>query len=67
MEVDWIEHEWMLPSFMKMARIMKFGYDSLWSRGSPIDTEVVDIAETLLFALLCIREVCAETFVMTQI
>lgn len=59
-KVNWIESEGMLPSELPKARIMTFGYDSLWAGSNPIKTDVRDIAESFLKALIAEREDCPD-------
>jgi hypothetical protein len=49
--VNWLEHEAMLPSAIPDARIMRFGYDSMWLGRHPVRTNIQIIADNLLAAL----------------
>jgi hypothetical protein len=49
--VEWISNPEMLPKAVPEARIMRFGYDSLWLGKEPIRTRLSAIANKLLLAL----------------
>jgi hypothetical protein len=55
--VEWISNPEMLPKSTPEARIMRFGYDSLWFGEEPIRTTLSTIADNLLRALQREREV----------
>ena len=57
--VNWLEHEAMLPNAIPEARIMRFGYDSMWLGRDPVRTNLRTIADGLLAALALEREVGA--------
>ncbi|KAH3977201.1 hypothetical protein HBI56_048280 [Parastagonospora nodorum] len=49
--INWLSHETMLPSATPQARILRFGYDSLWMGKTPIRTSLSTIAYKLLLSL----------------
>ncbi|KAF1921215.1 hypothetical protein BDU57DRAFT_41802 [Ampelomyces quisqualis] len=49
--VNWLSDNGMLPSATPRARIMRFGYDSLWMGKTPIRTSLSTIAYKLLLSL----------------
>jgi hypothetical protein len=49
--VTWISHEAMLPKMIPDARILRFGYDSLWLGKEAIRTRLDTIARSLLLEL----------------
>jgi hypothetical protein len=49
--INWLSDEKMLPSATPHARILRFGYDSLWMGKTPIRTSLSTIAYKLLLAL----------------
>jgi curved DNA-binding protein CbpA len=49
--INWLSHEDMLPSATPHARILRFGYDSLWMGKTPIRTSLSTIAYKLLLCL----------------
>lgn len=49
--VTWLSDERMLPKEVPEARIMRFGYDSLWLGKEPIRTRLDTIARKLLLSL----------------
>ncbi|KAI9689748.1 MAG: hypothetical protein M1822_009630 [Bathelium mastoideum] len=53
--INWLSHETMLPSATPEARILRFGYDSLWMGKTPIRTSLSTIAYKLLLSLSMIR------------
>lgn len=55
--VDWLSDSDMLPLAVPEARIMRFGYDSLWLGKEPIRTKLSIIADKLLLVLSREREV----------
>ncbi|KAH7400986.1 hypothetical protein DE146DRAFT_677647 [Phaeosphaeria sp. MPI-PUGE-AT-0046c] len=56
-KVNWLCHEAMLPSAVPNARILRFGYDSLWMGKTPIRTSLSTIAYKLLLSLTMTRMV----------
>lgn len=55
--VNWLQDEDMLPALVKEARILRFGYDSLWIGEDPVRTSIALIANELKDKLQKIREV----------
>lgn len=55
--VSWLQDEHMLPSKLPTARIMTFGYDSIWFGKDPVKTSLPSIARSLLAALQYNRKV----------
>lgn len=53
--INWLSHEEMLPRAVPEARILRFGYDSLWMGRTPIRTSLSTIAYKLLLSLNMIR------------
>ncbi|KAH3999857.1 hypothetical protein HBH64_072750 [Parastagonospora nodorum] len=53
--INWLSSESMLPSTALRARILRFGYDSLWMGKTPIRTSLSTIAYKLLLGLSMIR------------
>jgi hypothetical protein len=53
--INWLSHEDMLPRAVPKARILRFGYDSLWMGRTPIRTTLSTIAYKLLLSLNMIR------------
>ncbi|KAF2111135.1 hypothetical protein BDV96DRAFT_499788 [Lophiotrema nucula] len=53
--IDWLSHDEMLPNAAPEARILRFGYDSLWMGKTPIRTSLSTIAYKLLLSLSMIR------------
>jgi hypothetical protein len=49
--VNWLSDSTMLPKVVPEARIMRFGYDSLWLGKEPIRTKLSTIANKLLLVL----------------
>ncbi|KAF2030436.1 hypothetical protein EK21DRAFT_111960 [Setomelanomma holmii] len=49
--INWLSFETMLPSATPRARILRFGYDSLWMGKTPIRTSLSTIAYKLLLSL----------------
>ncbi|KAL4919605.1 hypothetical protein BDW62DRAFT_178723 [Aspergillus aurantiobrunneus] len=52
---NWLSDETMLPKAVPEARILRFGYDSLWMGDTPIRTTLSTIATKLLLCLNMIR------------
>ena len=55
--VNWLKDKAMLPSAVPNARIMRFGYDSMWLGRNPVRTNIRDIANKLHKALVLERKV----------
>jgi len=55
--VNWLQDEGMLPALVKEARILRFGYDSLWIGEDPVRTSIGLIAKELKDELQKTREV----------
>jgi len=55
--VNWLKDKTMLPSTVPKARIMRFGYDSMWLGRNPVRTNIRIIADNLLEALTRERKV----------
>lgn len=55
--INWLSHEDMLPKAVPEARILRFGYDSLWMGETPIRTSLSTIAYKLLLSLNMMRVV----------
>ncbi|VUC31149.1 unnamed protein product [Clonostachys rosea] len=53
--INWLSHEDMLPKAVPEARILRFGYDSLWMGETPIRTSLSTIAYKLLLSLNMMR------------
>lgn len=53
--VNWLSDETMLPRAVPEARILRFGYDSLWMGETPIRTTLSTISTKLLLCLNMIR------------
>lgn len=49
--VNWLSDPCMLPALTPNARILRFGYDSLWLGKEPIRTRLPTIADKLLLVL----------------
>ncbi|KAH7085259.1 hypothetical protein BKA63DRAFT_499273 [Paraphoma chrysanthemicola] len=49
--INWLSQETMLPSATPQARILRFGYDSIWMGKTPIRTSLSTIAYKLLLSL----------------
>ncbi|KAH7094910.1 hypothetical protein FB567DRAFT_556321 [Paraphoma chrysanthemicola] len=49
--INWLSQETMLPSATPRARILRFGYDSIWMGRTPIRTSLSTIAYKLLLSL----------------
>lgn len=56
-ETNWLSDERMLPAAAPKARILRFGYDSLWMGETPIRTTLSTIAIKLLLCLSVARTV----------
>ena len=55
---SWLEDERMLPEKFPLARILRFGYDSMWRGPNPVRISVEEIAEHLLSDIVEARKVC---------
>ena len=55
--VNWLQDEDMLPALVKEARILRFGYDTLWIGEDPVRTGIGLIANELRDKLQKTREV----------
>jgi hypothetical protein len=55
--VNWLKDKAMLPSVISNARIMRFGYDSMWLGRDPVRTNIRVIANNLQAALVWERKV----------
>jgi len=55
--VNWLKDKAMLPSAIPNARIMRFGYDSMWLGRNPVRTNIRVIANNLQEALDWERQV----------
>ena len=55
--VNWLKDDHMLPGKLPQARIMTFGYDSIYISKNPVRTSVQNIANKLLEALNSCRKV----------
>jgi hypothetical protein len=55
--VNWLKDRAMLPSAVPKARIMGFGYDSMWLGRNPVRTSIRNVADNLLKALVWERQV----------
>jgi len=55
--VNWLQDADMLPDLVKEARILRFGYDSLWIGEDPVRTSITLIANELKDKLQETREV----------
>jgi hypothetical protein len=55
--INWLSHKDMLPRAVPEARILRFGYDSLWMGKTPIRTSLSTIAYKLLLSLQMVRMV----------
>lgn len=64
--MNWISNESMLPAVLPRARIMAFGYDSVWFGDSATRQTLEGVASNLLRELERKREVCQETFEHTD-
>ncbi|KAJ5691830.1 hypothetical protein N7462_001253 [Penicillium macrosclerotiorum] len=53
--INWLADEKMLPAAAPKARILRFGYDSLWMGDTPIRTTLSTISTKLLLCLNMIR------------
>lgn len=53
----WLSDKSMLPAAIPRARILRFGYDSLWMGDTPIRTTLSTIAIKLLLCLSVARAV----------
>ncbi|CAI6035875.1 unnamed protein product, partial [Clonostachys chloroleuca] len=53
--INWLSHKDMLPQAVPEARILRFGYDSLWMGETPIRTSLSTIAYKLLLSLNMMR------------
>jgi hypothetical protein len=56
--VNWLSDGEMLPKSVPEARIMRFGYDSLWLGKTPVRQKLSTIANKLLLVLSRERRVC---------
>ena len=55
--VNWLRDKTMLPSAIPNARIMRFGYDSMWLGRNPVRTNIRAIANLLQEAVVWERKV----------
>lgn len=55
--VNWLTKDDMLPQIAPNARVMQFGYESVWFGKSPIEARIGIIADRLLASLADAREV----------
>ena len=55
--VNWLRDKAMLPSAIPNARIMRFGYDSMWLGRNPVRTNIRAIANLLQEAVVWERKV----------
>ena len=55
--INWLKDKAMLPSAIPNARIMRFGYDSMWLGRNPVRTNIRAIANLLHEALAWERKV----------
>lgn len=55
--MNWLADDDMLPGRLPNARIMAFGYDSIWFGQDPIKVSVSNIATRLLSTLQSVRKV----------
>ncbi|CAH0045530.1 unnamed protein product [Clonostachys solani] len=53
--INWLSHDDMLPKAVPEARILRFGYDSLWMGETAIRTSLSTIAYKLLLSLNIMR------------
>jgi len=58
--INWLKHEKMLPSALKKARIMRFGYNSVWFGDNAIKQSLATVARKLLSTLKGQREECQQ-------
>jgi len=56
---NWLRDEDMLPATLEKARIMRFGYLSIWFGKDAIRQSLADVARELLYSLKDERKVCA--------
>jgi hypothetical protein len=55
--INWLAHETMLPAALPRARIMAFGYNSVWFGPDPVKQSLDGVASKLLGALVRGRKV----------
>ncbi|KAH7137368.1 hypothetical protein B0J13DRAFT_597107 [Dactylonectria estremocensis] len=56
--VDWLEDKSMLPNDVKTARVMSFGYDSVWVGEDAVKQSLNSVADNLLNSLTGERQDC---------
>lgn len=61
--VNWLSDETMLPSEFPKARIMTYGYDSVWYGEAPPRQSLDDIATEVLMELVQAREVSSQSHI----
>ena len=56
-DMSWLEDPKMLPAAIPNARILRFGYNSIWYGKNPVRTSVAEAAKVLLTEMKYKRKV----------
>ena len=58
---NWLRDEHMLPSYVRNARIMRYGYESRWYGDGAVTKRLSAVSEELLYALKRERKVYLDS------